>query len=302
MLAKKASKGASIVGALYEGKLMLLGMNMLLWTTHLDSSHFNILETLKRTGFDGVELPIFSGTPDAYARVGEKLTQIGLRATAVGVLPSGSGDCASSDRSTRDAGLRHIKWMIDCLDALGGEVLCGPFYQPLGEFTGRPPTRDEFKRVTEVHAAAASYAADRNIRLSVEPLNRFECYFLNTTEDAVALSEAVGSPNYGFLYDTFHLNIEEKHPVERIGPSLKHINHVHLSENDRGAPGKGHVPWRDTLAAFKQLDYRGWYVIEAFGRALPEIAAATRVWRDLSPTEEIYSFGHDFLRRTYGEA
>ncbi|MGP4694242.1 sugar phosphate isomerase/epimerase family protein [Agrobacterium cavarae] len=189
---------------------------MLLWTTHVDDRHIHILETLKQTGFDGVEIPIFSGAPDAYARIGKRLSDIGLRATAVGVLPNGSVDCTSSDRSTRDAALSHIRWMIDCLHALGGEVLCGPFYQPLGEFTGRPPTRDEFQRVTEVHAAAASYAVERNIKLSVEPLNRFECYFLNTTQDAVALSEAVGSPNYGFLYDTFHLNIEEKRPVERI--------------------------------------------------------------------------------------
>ena len=58
----------------------------------------------------------------------------------------------------------------------------------------------------------------------------------------------VGRPDYGLLYDTFHANIEEKDPVGVIGPNLGAINHVHLSENDRGTPGKGHVPFLETFA------------------------------------------------------
>ena len=113
----------------------------------------------------------------------------------------------------------------------------------------------------------------------------------------------VNEPNYGFLYDTFHANIEEKDPVGVIAPNLAQINHVHTSENDRGTPGKGHVPWAATLKALKGGGYDGWYVIEAFGRALPGVAAATRVWRDFFPhTDEVYQFGHDFLRKQWAKA
>jgi D-psicose/D-tagatose/L-ribulose 3-epimerase len=279
---------------------MLLGMNMLLWTSHVDDSHIGVLETLKQVGFDGVELPVFSGDPDDYRRIGRHLSDIGLRATAVGVLPDTSCDCTSPDPTIRRGALDHIKWAIDCVEAMGGEVLCGPLYQPLGVFTGSPATADEFGRVVEVHVEAAAYAAAKNIKLAIEPLNRFECYFLNTVKDATALVKAVNAPNYGILYDTFHLNIEEKNPVASIEPSLMQINHVHVSESDRGAPGTGHVPWAETLSVFKSHDYRGWYVIEAFGRAFAENAAATRVWREFSPIEEIYLSGHDLLRRTYG--
>jgi D-psicose/D-tagatose/L-ribulose 3-epimerase len=119
-------------------------------------------------------------------------------------------------------------------------------------------------------------------------------------EAAARLVEAVGLPNYGILYDTFHANIEEKDPVGVIAPRIGHINHVHLSENDRGTPGKGHIPWGPTLTALRGAGYDGWYVIEAFGRALPEIAAATRVWRDFFPSEdEVVQSGHDFLRRQW---
>ena len=119
-----------------------------------------------------------------------------------------------------------------------------------------------------VHKDAAAYAARHNIKLSVEPLNRFECYVLNTVADSADVVRQVSEPNYGLLYDTFHANIEEKDPVGVIAPNIAQINHVHFSENDRGTPGKGHVPWAATMKALKQSGYDGWCVIEAFGRAL----------------------------------
>ena len=78
---------------------------------------------------------------------------------------------------------------------------------------------------------------------------------------------------------------------------------MHFSENDRGTPGKGHVPWAATIRKLKHGGYDGWCVIGAFGRALPALAAATRVWRDFFPNrEEVYRFGHDFLREEWAKA
>jgi D-psicose/D-tagatose/L-ribulose 3-epimerase len=282
---------------------MLLGINMLLWTTLVGEDHLHLCEDLKRLGYDGVELPVFSGSPEAYKRLGAQLADIGLRVTAVGVLPGPERDVSSPDAKIRAAGLDHIKWMIDCVAAARGEVLCGPFYQPLGVFGDLPPTEEEFNNVVEGHRAAMAYVGDSAIKLAIEPLNRFECNLVNTVERDAELVGAVDRPGYGILYDTFHLNIEEKRPVDAINSAIGAINHVHLSENDRGTPGKGHIPWAETFAAFKRHGYDGWYVIEAFGRAMPEIAATTRVWRDLSASnDEVSRFGHDFLRATYEAA
>jgi len=282
---------------------MLLGFNMLLWASQLTDEHFPLLAKIKDAGYDGVELPIFAGQPDDYVSVGRELKNLGLRATAVCVIPDKERDCTSADPKVRASGLAHLKWAIDCLEAAGGELLCGPFYQPLGVFSGNPPTDEERNGIVEVHKAAARYARKANITLAVEPLNRFECYALNTVADSAAIVKRVDEPNYGFLYDTFHANIEEKDPVGVIAPHLKQIAHVHTSENDRGTPGKGHVPWPETFKALKGGGYDGWYVIEAFGRALPGISEATRVWRDFFPsTEEVYEFGHDFLRAQWARA
>lgn len=274
---------------------MLLGFNLLLWTSSVTEEHFPIFDTLKKVGYDGIELPIFDGTPEHFATIGEAARNSGLRTTGVCVMPDSDHDCLSGDKAIQQAALGHIQWAIDCLAAAGGEVLCGPFHHPLGEFTGQPPTKEEHANLVTVHQQAAKYAARSDIKLAVEPLNRFECYVLNTVEDAATIVQRVSAPNYGLLYDTFHANIEEKDPVGVITHHLDAINHVHLSENDRGTPGKGHVPWQSTLSTLKQSGYDGWCTIESFGRALPELAAATRVWRGFSPTqEEVYRFGHDF--------
>jgi D-psicose/D-tagatose/L-ribulose 3-epimerase len=282
---------------------MLLGFNMLLWATQVTEDHYPLLARLKAAGYDGVELPLFAGAPEDYEAVGRQLRDNGLRSTAVCVIPDAAHDCTSSDPAVRAAGLDHLKWAIDCLEAAGGEVLCGPFYQPLASFSGEPPTADERAGIVEVHKQAAQHAARANIRLAIEPLNRFECYALNTVADAADIVKRVDEPNYGLLYDTFHTNIEEKDPVGEIGRHIHVITHVHLSENDRGTPGKGHVPWAEVFRELKRHDYDDWYVIEAFGRALPGIAAATRVWRDFFPhPDEVFQFGHDFLRRQWEQA
>ena len=282
---------------------MLLGFNLLLWTAHVAEEHFPILEELKRAGYDGVELPLFEGAPEHYRKVGQALKDNGLRATGVAVMPDAAHDCTSGDPASRAGALAHIAWAVDCLAAAGGELLAGPIHQQLGRFSGEPPTQGERANVVVVHKQAAAHAGKSNIKLSIEPLNRFECYVLNTVEDTAAVVRAVNAPNYGLLYDTFHANIEEKDPVGVIAPNLRFINHVHFSENDRGTPGKGHVPWAATIKALKHGGYRDWCTIEAFGRAMPALAAATRVWRDFAPNrEEVYRYGHDFLREEWEKA
>jgi D-psicose/D-tagatose/L-ribulose 3-epimerase len=282
---------------------MLLGFNLLLWTTHVTQEHFHLFGELKKTGYDGVEIPVFEGDPEHFRKVGQVAKDAGLRVTAVTVLPDEQTSAVSPDPAVRANATKRLTWALDCLQAAGGELLCGPFYQPLGVFTGEPATPEEREGVSEVHGKAADYAAKLGLALSVEPLNRFECHALNLVDDAAALVKKVDRPNYGLLYDTFHQNIEEKDPVGVILPNIAQINHVHVSENDRGTPGKGHVPWDATFKAFKKGGYQGFYTIEAFGRALPALAAATRVWRDFFPArEEVYRSGHDFLREAYAKA
>ncbi|MGD8501254.1 MAG: sugar phosphate isomerase/epimerase family protein [Phycisphaerales bacterium] len=282
---------------------MKAGFNMLLWTGHVTEEDYPRLEMLKKAGYDGVEIPLFGGDVAHFEKVGKAIKDNGLGCTSVTVIPDEEHNPISADAGHRKGGVEHLKWATDCSEALGSEILCGPFYQPLGVFTGEGPSEDENRRAAQVHQEASDYAAKANVTLAVEYLNRFECYFLNTMDQAAGFVNRVNKPNYGVLFDTFHANIEEKDPVGCVGSYVDMIKHVHISENDRGTPGKGHVDWAGTFKMLRSGGYDGWLMIEAFGRALPDLAAATRVWRDFFPSpDEVYTEGLKLIKEQWQAA
>jgi D-psicose/D-tagatose/L-ribulose 3-epimerase len=138
-----------------------------------------------------------------------------------------------------------------------------------------------------------------DVTLAVEPLNRFETYFLNTATDAAAICDEVGHPRVGVAFDTFHANIEEKDIGAGYRTVGKQLKHVHTCENDRGIPGSGHVEWASVFQALRDINYDGWLTIESFGFALPNLSAAAAIWRDIeSSPEAIAVEGVKFLKRS----
>jgi D-psicose/D-tagatose/L-ribulose 3-epimerase len=249
-----------------------------------------------------VEIPIFEGTPDDYKRLGELLDGIGLERTAVSAM----GDPAMNligDAAARKAGIAYMKKTIDCAAALGAERLCGPLHSTLGRFSGVGPTRREFARSVSAQRAIGDHAASRGVVVGLEALNRFECYLLNTMAGLCAHLDEIDHPNIKAMYDTFHCNIEEQDPIAAFTDSLRHIVHVHISENDRGVPGRGNIPWRKTFSAIRGSGYDGWLTIEAFGRGLKDLAAATKVWRDFAESPEaVYREGFAHIRKGWKRA
>ncbi|AXI53628.1 isomerase [Sulfitobacter sp. JL08] len=265
---------------------MLAGFNLLLWGTHLTDDLMPKCQAVRDAGYDGVEIPIFEGSAPDYRAIGQRLSDMGLRRTAVAVVQSEMANPISDQADHREAGIDFLKWMVDCAAEAGVETLCGPFFQPLAVFSGTGATRAEWDRLVTAHKAMADHAAGTGVALAVEPLNRFECYALNTLDQSARLVEQVGAEHYGCLFDTFHANIEERDVGAAIRAAGPAINHVHVSENDRGAPGAGHMNFAEAFAALKSTGYDGWLVVEAFGHALPDLAAATRVWRPLFKDEQ----------------
>jgi D-psicose/D-tagatose/L-ribulose 3-epimerase len=278
---------------------MKTGMNLLLWTTHVTEEHYPLLGKLKQAGFDGVEVPVFEGTPAHYQEIRKELDKQGLKATTV-VIATPQANPISAEAGVREAAVEHLQWAIDMTAELGGEIMAGPFHSPLAVFSGTGPTEDEKKHGADVLRKAAEAAQKGKVMLAIEALNRFECYFLTTAADARALVRRVSHPHFRMMYDTFHANIEEKNVAQTIAAVADSFVHVHISENDRGTPGTGHVQWDETFRALRRVNYDNWLVIEAFGRALPALAAATRVWRDLFPAaEEVYTQGLRFMKEKW---
>jgi D-psicose/D-tagatose/L-ribulose 3-epimerase len=282
---------------------MKAGFNLLLWTSHVTEQHFPLIEQLAKAGYDSVEIPVLEGTPAHYAKVLKVIRDSGLACDVVTNMPDAEHNPVSPEGKLRQNALDFMKHVIDCTHALGADLLCGPFYQPVGLFTGTGPSDDEKKRAVEHAHASSEHAQKAGVTLAVEFLNRFEAYFLTTMDGVAEHVKAVGMPNFKAMFDTFHANIEEADPAASIRAHRQIITHVHISENNRGVPGRGHNDWKGIFKALRSTGYDNWLTIEAFGRVLPAFAAATRIWRDIFESPEVlYREGIRFIRQQWAAA
>jgi D-psicose/D-tagatose/L-ribulose 3-epimerase len=276
---------------------MRFGINTFLWTAAFTPEHFPKLDLIREFGCDGVEVSMFNPADFASREIRASLQRYGLECTVCSVLLPGLS-LISNDVAVRDRTIRHLEGCIEKSAEVGATVIAGPLYHPVGSFTGTRRTGEEWRRAVDGYRALGPVLERTGVQLCIEPLNRFETFFLNTTEDGVRLCDEVGHPNIGLLLDTFHANIEEKHLYEAFKSAGRHLKHVHTCENDRGTPGTGHVDWSGVFQALKELGYDGWVTIESFGFSLGELSSAAAIWRDLAATPEtIASDGIRFLKQ-----
>ena len=222
---------------------MRFGMNLLMWTDTLTDEMLPLLEELKEIGFDTVEIPAFDlDNLDNYAKWGKRFDALGLSRTGTAVRGPDENPI-SRDPAVRRKGVEANKRNVDCCAAAGCQVMAGPFHSALGVFSGKGPTEDEWKWGVEGMQEVAEHAEKAGVKLGVEYLNRFECYFLNTAADGARFVREVNNPACGMMYDTFHSHIEEKSVPDAIRALKDCLVHVHISENDRSTPGSGNVRW-----------------------------------------------------------
>jgi D-psicose/D-tagatose/L-ribulose 3-epimerase len=276
---------------------MKIGVDLMLWTGCYDRKCLPLIDKVGKMGFDGVEFPVFA--PDAVdvRATRRALADNGLGSTVCTVIVAGS--LISPSASDRRKALDHLRRVLDVSKAFGADCVAGPLYSPVGHLIGRGPNAQEWKYAVEGLRKLADTAEQLDIRVGIEPLNRFETYFLNTAGDATRLCREIDSPNVGVHYDTFHANIEEADPVGALRSiGRKRLFHVHTCENDRGIPGTGHVPWDATMKALADMGYKGWITIESFVPAIKELARAASIWRPLAKSgDELASRGLKFLRK-----
>ena len=281
---------------------MKYGVHSFIWTADFGPGDLPLLPRLKEAGFDGVELPLFRPAAYPAAQIRRGFEAAGLECTFSVVMVDDLNTIAE-DAAVR---ARTRQYLADCIRTIaetGSKLMVGPLYSPVGRIPGRRRTGDEWKCAVEAFRALGPVAQQHGVTLALEPLNRFETYFLNTVEDAVRLCDEVDHPNVGVLVDTFHANIEEKNIADAYRRAARRLKHVHTCENDRGAPGSGHVEWKEVFAALGEIGYDGWLTIESFGFALGGISAAASIWRDLAPTPDAIAFdGVKFLKQQMAAA
>ncbi|MEO6595712.1 MAG: sugar phosphate isomerase/epimerase family protein [Planctomycetota bacterium] len=273
-----------------------LGFSFLYFAPRLGEQHRRWFARLAHHGYAGAELPVVAANDAELGWQRKALAAEGLAATAVG-FATREANPLDPDPAIRRAAVEHLVLLAEKAATLGAEVLAGPLHSAYGHFTELPPTADEHARCVDVLRAAGERAARFGVRLAIEPLNRFECYFLNTAAACDALVRAIDHPAVCGTLDTHHAHIEENDVIAAITASSGTLGHVQLSENHRGTPGTGQVDFTAVLAALRDIDYRGWLVVEAFSRQDPGFGSALRIWRDLDDgPEQVLAAGAALLR------
>ncbi|MDQ6666042.1 MAG: sugar phosphate isomerase/epimerase, partial [Acidobacteriota bacterium] len=248
---------------------MKFGVNTFIWTANFDRSNLALLPRIKAAGFDGVEVPLFRPSEFAVADIRRGLADNGLECTICSVLTGGL-NMISDDAAVRARTRTHMEDCVKSAAEVGAKIIAGPLYSPVGLLPGRRRNANEWNWAVDCYRAIGPVLAGYDVTIAIEPLNRFETYFLNTAEDAVRLCDEIDHPNVGILFDTFHANIEEKDIAKAYRTVGKHLKHVHACENDRGIPGTGHVEWPAVFQALRDMRYDGWLTIESFGFSLGE--------------------------------
>ncbi|MFN8419147.1 MAG: sugar phosphate isomerase/epimerase family protein [Anaerolineae bacterium] len=268
---------------------MRFGVNTWVWTSPLTTSELETLAPkVKQMGFDWIEVP-FEGVDDFDpSEAGRIVKDNGLGVSAAAAIGP-DRDLIHPDASIRENGMNYIRACIDACQKIGVQNLIGPIYAAVGRTWQQ--TADERKHDVDLLVQNLSrlsqYAQDRGVVLCIEPLNRFETSFINTCEQVIEVIDRVNSPSCGILLDTFHMCIEEKSLGAAIRlAGISRLKHFHACENDRGAPGSGHVPWADVAQALKDIGYDGAVVIESFTDKVKSIARAAAIWRAFEPSQD----------------
>jgi D-psicose/D-tagatose/L-ribulose 3-epimerase len=276
---------------------MRISVNTLLWQVDFTPAHLSLLPRLKAHGFEGVEVPVFQPATFDAAAIRKGFAANGLEMTVCSIVPPGLS-LIGDDAGALAKGRQHLRDVIKVTADCGARLIAGPLYCPVGYLPGRRRTADEWKRAVESYQSVAGELAANDITIAIEPLNRFETFFLNTSADAAALCDEINLSRVGVSYDTFHSNIEDKGlgaAIRRIG---RHVKFVQTSENDRGTPGSGHVAWQEVISALREVGYDGWLTIESFAPNLGDFSSAVCIWRDIEPVTDSIAFdGVRFLKQ-----
>jgi D-psicose/D-tagatose/L-ribulose 3-epimerase len=271
---------------------MLFGASTFIWTSPFSNASLDLIDHARRIGFDIIEICIEDPATVDVERIKPRLASVGIAATVCGAFGP-DRDLSSEDPARQAQSISYLARCIEIAVALGSNVVLGPMYACVGntQLLDPPARARQWRRSVENLQKVADLAAGHGVRLALEPLNRFETDLVNTVDQALRMIGDVGRPNVGLLLDTFHMNIEEVDIPAALRRAGEHIFEIHACANDRGTPGRDHLPWPDIVRALRDVSYQGPVVIEAFTPTIKEIARAVSIWRPLAESQDALATG-----------
>ena len=269
-----------------------LGIFMNFWEKNWVADHAKYIRKAVALGYDILEFQaqaLLEMTDERILELKRIADAEGIRLTySLGLDPA--YDVSSLDEPKRIGGVRYLQNIIKKMELAGGDLLSGVSYAGWGTpgvvmNDKTPYWNQSVKSMREI----IKTAEDCGVTYCVEAVNRFETCIINTAAEALAYIEEIDSPNIGVLLDTYHMNIEENN----IGDAIRlvgadRMKNFHTGENNRTAPGRGHLNWDEIFGALAEIGYKGPIVSEPFVMMGGEVGRDIHVFRDLveNPTEE----------------
>ncbi len=267
-----------------------LGIFMNFWEKNWDADHAKYIRKAKEIGFDILEFqaqPLLEMTDDKIRSLKSLADEVGIELTySLGL--DRAYDVSSLDENIRKGGVKYLQDIIRKMYVGGGTLLSGVSYAGWGtpdNFLGdkRPYWEQSIKSMREI----IKVAEECGVTYCVEAVNRFETCLINTAEEALKYVSEIDSENIGVLLDTYHMNIEEKNIGDAIRLVGNKLTSFHTGENNRTAPGRGHLDWDEIFGALSDINYKGRIVSEPFVMEGGEVGRDIHVYRNLieNPSE-----------------
>lgn len=272
-----------------------ISIHLSFWQSSWQDDLAALIRRAKLAGYDGAEIPLLEPFDLDYGHLRDVLYEEKMGVTCSTGLGRET-DISHADPEIRKAGIAHLRACLEGAAQLGSKVVVGVTYAAWG--LGLPGTRSErTERSIKVLQEVGKIATDLGVMLCLEVLNRFETDMLNTVAQGLAILDQVGQPAIKLHLDTFHMNIEEPDIEKAIRQAGSQIGHFHCSENHRGIPGTGHIPWGQVFSALREVEYRGWLAVESFVRSGNQVGNALNIWRDIGGNrDQMARLGVDFIR------
>ncbi|SIN68500.1 sugar phosphate isomerase/epimerase family protein [Chitinophaga niabensis] len=218
--------------------------------------------TIRRVSSLGYTKLEIAGSPEHYdtKEVRKLLKDHGLTCWGSVTLMLGERNLLARNEAQRASSVQYVKDVVKMVKELDGHmvsVVPGTVGKMVPD--GRP--EEEWKWAVESMKEIYAYSEAAGILLGIEPINRFETYFINRAEQALALAAEVG-PNCGVCLDTFHMNMEETDMFEAIRKAKGKLAGFHVADNNRMAPGMGHLNWKKIIDTLGEVNYNSVLSVE----------------------------------------
>jgi D-psicose/D-tagatose/L-ribulose 3-epimerase len=267
---------------------MKFGVDTFIWTEVFMEKDLWVIKKAEELGFTSIDFAIAHPETFPLQQVKAELAKTRLEAVTSTTL-NAKNSLISKEPAVREKGVESLKKLVEINLELRSYILGGVNYAGWGCLTGKPKTEEEWNHSVSSMRKVAEYALQKhpNLKICVEPVNRFETHFINTAEEGVRYCKAVGTSNMAVHLDCFHMIREETSYTEAVETCGKeYLGYVHVCENNRGIPGTGLVPWKEFFTALNKIAYEGPCVIESFDPSFEELNGQCAIWRKFADTGE----------------